>query len=105
VSNKIYVTNGYYTGNFNFSSSRVNNLTILNETNIDKSQIVIDSAGTGRSIDISGPATANVTVQGMTFLRNCGTGTVGGLQIAGNTTILINGYRGPIQVATAAGLR
>jgi hypothetical protein len=92
VSNNIYVTNGYYIGNFNFNSSSVNSLTILNEPNVDKSQIVLDSGGTGSSMNLSGSATANMTVQGMTFLRDSGSGTVGGLQIAGgNTAILVSG--------------
>src|ERR1035441_8648665 len=92
VSNTIYVTNGYYSGNFNYNSSNVNNLTILAETNVANSQIIIDSGGTGSSMNISGSATANITVQGMTFLRNCGSTSIGGLQIAGgNTTILVSG--------------
>ena len=92
VSNNIYVTNGYYVGNFNFNSSNVNSLVILAETNIASSQVVIDSGGTGSSMNISGSATANITVQGMTFLRNCGSASIGGLRIAGgNTTILVSG--------------
>jgi hypothetical protein len=88
----IYVTNGYYTGNFNYNSTAVNSLTILAETNVPSSQVVIDSGGIGSSMNISGSATANITVQGMTFLRNCGSTTIGGLQIAGgNTTILVSG--------------
>jgi hypothetical protein len=92
VSNNIYVTNGYYTGNFNFNSANINSLTLLAETNIASSQIVIDSGGTGSSMSITASASPNITVQGMTFLRNCGSNGIGGLQIAGgNTTILVNG--------------
>jgi hypothetical protein len=92
VSNSIYVTNGYYTGNFSYNSSSLNSLTILAEPGVANRQIVIDGGGTGSSMNISGPATASIAVQGMTFLRNCGTTSVGGLQIAGgNTAILVSG--------------
>jgi predicted outer membrane repeat protein len=88
VSNNIYVTNGYYTGNFNFNSTNVNNLTLRAETNITSSRVVIDSGGTGSSLSMTATATAYLTVQGMTFMRNGGSG----LQIAGgNTAILANG--------------
>jgi len=91
-SNNIYVTNGYYLGNFNYNSTNVNNLTLMAEPGVANTQITIDSGGTGSSMNIIGTATANITVQGMTFLRNCGSTTIGGLQIAGgNTTILVNG--------------
>jgi len=94
VSNNIYVTNGYYTGNFDYSSSNVNNLTILAEPGVSNTQITIDGAGLGSSMYISGSATVNITVQGMTFLGNCGTTSKGGLQIAGgNTAILVNDCR------------
>src|SRR5579872_652655 len=94
VSNNIYVTNGYYAGNFNYSSSNANSLTILAEPGLTNTQVTIDGAGTGSSISISATAAADITVQGMTFLRNCGGTSLGGLQIAGgnsNTTILVNG--------------
>jgi hypothetical protein len=92
VSNNIYVTNGYYTGNFNYNSANVNSLTLLAEPGVTNTQITIDSGGTGSSMNIMGSATANITVQGMTFLRNSGGTISGGLQIAcGNTAILVNG--------------
>jgi len=93
-SNNIYVTNGYYLGNFNFNSTNVNNLTLLAEPGVANTQITIDSGGIGSSLNISGTATAKITVQGMTFLRNCNSTALGGLQIAGgNTTILVSGCR------------
>jgi len=92
VSNNIYVTNGYYTGNFNFNSSNVNSLTILNEPGVASGQIVIDSGGTGSSMSITASASPFITVQGMTFMRNCGSTSLGGLQITGgNTAILVSG--------------
>ena len=92
VSNNIYVTNGYYTGNFNYNSAKANSLTVLAETNVASSQITIDGGGTGASMNIISTGSSNITVQGLTFLRNCGSTSLGGLQIAGgNTTILVNG--------------
>jgi len=92
VSNNIYVTNGYYTGNFNFNSSNVNSLTVLAEPGVSNTQITIDSGGSGSSMSISASASAYITVQGMTFLRNCGSTSIGGLRIAGGyTTILVSG--------------
>lgn len=92
VSNNIFVTNGYYTGNFNYNSANVNELTILPEPGVANNQITIDSGGTGDSMSITASASPYVTVQGMTFLRNCGNNQLAGLTIAGgNTTILVNG--------------
>ena len=92
VSNNIYVTNGYYTGNFNFNSSNVNELTLLAEPGVSNTQITIDSGGTGSSLSMTATASPYITVQGMTFLRNCGNTTIGGLQmVGGNTAILVNG--------------
>jgi hypothetical protein len=92
TNNDIYVTNGYYEGNFDYNSTNVNSLTLLAEPGVSNTQITIDSGGTGISLNMSAPATSNITVQGMTFLRDCGSYNLGGLQIAGgNTTILING--------------
>jgi hypothetical protein len=91
-SNLINVASGYYTGNFNYNSSNVNELTVQALPGVSNTQITIDSGGTGSSMNIAGSATANITVQGMTFLRNCGSAGIGGLKIAGgNTTILVNG--------------
>src|ERR1035441_1363306 len=67
VSNNIYVTNGYYTGNFNFNSTNVNNLTILAEPGVANTQIAIDGGGTGSSMNIISSASPYITVRGMTF--------------------------------------
>jgi hypothetical protein len=93
VSNNIYVTNGYYTGNFNYNSTTGNYLTLLAEPGVTNTQITIDGGGTGASMNISGTVTSNITVQGMTFLRNCGSTSIAGLQIAGptNCQILVKG--------------
>ena len=95
ADNNIYITNGYYVGNFNYNSSGANSLTILPAAGVTNTQITIDGAGTGRAVNISCSADANITVQGITFLRNCGSTTIGALRIAGGggATILVNGCR------------
>jgi hypothetical protein len=92
VSNNIYVTNGYYTGNFNYNSSNVNELTLLAEPGVTNTRIIIDSGGTGSSLSITATASPSITVEGMTLVRDGANNPSGGLQIAGgNTTILVNG--------------
>ncbi len=93
ASNNIYITNGYYVGNFNYNSSGANSLTILPAAGVTNTQITIDGAGTGRDMNISCSADASITVQGITFLRNCGNSGIGALRIAGGggATILVNG--------------
>jgi len=88
VSNNIYITNGYYTGNFNYNSTTGNYLTIMAEPGVTNTQITIDGGGTGTSMNIIGTVTSNITVQGLTFMRNGATG----LQIAGpiNCEIMVN---------------
>jgi predicted outer membrane repeat protein len=89
VSNNIYLTNGYYEGNFDYNSSNVNELTLLAEPGVSNTQITIDSGGAGSSLNISATTSPNITVQGMTFLRNCGSPNIGGLQIAGGSTAIL----------------
>ena len=92
VSNNIYLTNGYYLGNFNYNSTNVNSITILAEAGVTNTLITVDGGGTGSSLNISASGSPFVTVQGITFLRNCSSTSIGALQIAGgNTTILVNG--------------
>src|SRR4051812_35852021 len=47
----IYLTNGYYVGNFNYNSSEAKNLTLQAEAGVTSTQITIDGAGTGRSMN------------------------------------------------------
>ncbi len=94
VNNNIYVTNGYYpdTGSFHYASSGTNSLTLLAEPGVASSAIVLDSGGTGTSLNIACTVPCQITVQGMTFLRNCGNVSLGGLQIAApGSVILVNG--------------
>jgi Right handed beta helix region len=94
VNNNIYVASGYYldTGSFHYASSGTNSLTLLAEPGVASSAIVLDSGGSGKSLNIACTAPCQITVQGMTFLRNCGNGSLGGLQIdAPGSVILVNG--------------
>lgn len=91
TSNNIYITNGYYAGNFNFNAVTTNSLNILAETNLAAPQITVDGGGTGRDLNIANQGIGNITVSGITFLRNCGSATVGALRVAAglSATILI----------------
>jgi hypothetical protein len=83
ADNNIYLSAGYYIGNFNYNSSSANNLTIANEPSVtNNTQIAIDGAGTGRDMNLANTGTGNITVQGITFLRNCGNSGIGALRIA-----------------------
>ena len=55
----IYLTNGYYIGNFNFNSAEARNLSLLAETNVANTQITLDGAGGGRALNLSSSASAN----------------------------------------------
>ena len=93
-ANTIYVTNGYYldSGSFHYASSGTNSLTLLAEPGVASSAIVLDSGGTGSSLNIVCTVPCQITVQGMTFLRNCGNVNLGGLQIAApGSAIVVNG--------------
>ena len=69
----IYLTNGLYEGNFNYNSSKANNLTLLAEPGVTNTDTTIDGAGVGRALNISSSATSNsITVQGITFPVNAG---------------------------------
>ncbi len=91
VSNNIYVTNGYYTGNFNYSNSTTSSLAVLAETNLTSGQVVFDGGGIGRDMSLTSTGIGSITVNGITFLRNCGNASIGALRIAsgGGATILV----------------
>ncbi len=67
----VYVAAGYYTGNFNFNSAEAQSLTLQAESGVANTEITIDGAGTGRSMNLTATAAANLTVRGLTFTRNC----------------------------------
>ena len=85
ANNNIYITNGYYTGNFNYNSSGGYNLTVTNEPGVTNTQITLDGGGGGRALAITSSGTSAITVSGITFSRNCGSTTIGALRIAGGS--------------------
>ena len=93
ANNNIYVTNGYYIGNFNYNSSAGYNLTVTNEPGVTNTQITLDGAGGGRALSLTSSGTGTITVAGLTFSRNCGSTSIGALRIAGGvgSVILVNG--------------
>ena len=95
ADDNIYLTNGYYVGNFNFNSTEARNITLLPEPGLTNTGITIDGAGTGRSMNLSCSADANLTVRGLTFLRNCGSASNAGLRVGtgGGGTVLVDGCR------------
>jgi hypothetical protein len=78
----IFLTNGYYVGNFNFNSAETNNLTLQAEPGVTNTGVTIDGAGVGRSMNLSCSTNAALTVRGLTFLRNCGAAGNAALRIA-----------------------
>ena len=93
ANNTIYLTNGYYTGNFNYNSAAGYNLAVTNEPGVINTQITLDGAGGGRALSLTSSGTGTLTVAGITFSRNCGSTSIGALRIAGGTgsVILVNG--------------
>jgi hypothetical protein len=93
ANNTIYITNGYYldTGSFHYASSDTNSLTLQAEPGVASSAISLDSGGTGSALTITS-TNCQITVQGMTFIRNCGDYSLGALQIAApGSEILVKG--------------
>ena len=89
----IYLTNGYYIGNFNYNSSEAGSLTLQGEPGTTNTDINIDGASLGRAMNISCSANAAITVRGITFLRNCGDPSKGALRIdaGGGAAVLVSG--------------
>ena len=91
ADDNIYLTNGYYVGNFNFNSAEARNLTLLPEPGLTNAGIIIDGAGGGRALNLANSAGGNtITVQGITFLRNCGSSSSGALRIGVGTAATIS---------------
>ena len=84
ADNTIWLTNGYYTGNFSYSSSATYSLTVWPEAG--STNVAIDGASGGRGLNITcSGASGNVTVSNITFVRNCGNYQIGALRIGGSS--------------------
>jgi predicted outer membrane repeat protein len=96
AANNIWLTNGYYTGTFNYSSSANYNLSIQPELGVASTNVTIDGLAGGRDLNITCTGSSgNVTVSNITFVRNCGSSSIGSLRIAGSGggTMLVEGCR------------
>jgi predicted outer membrane repeat protein len=101
TDNNIYLTNGYYGGNFSFNGTNANNLTLLAEAGVTNTAITIDGEGVGTALNITNSASAGTfTIQGINFEVDSGPvngdtggGAIGALQIGvGNqAAILVSG--------------
>jgi len=94
ANNNIWLTNGYYTGNFSYNSSATYSLTVWPEPG--STNVAIDGAAGGRGLNIiCTGASGNVTVSNITFLRNCGNYQIGALRIAASSggTTIVDGCR------------
>lgn len=90
ANNNIFLTNGYYEGNFSFNSSQTNDLAISSEPSVPNPDVTVDSGGFGNSLQLSGSATTNITVQGMTFMRDGGSDPASaGLSISASNAIIV----------------
>lgn len=94
VVNVVQLANGYYTGNFFYSSASGNNssLVIQPQPGSAGTNVAIDGGGLGGDLNITfGGSSGNVTVSNITFIRNCGNSGIGALSIAaasgGNITL------------------
>lgn len=85
VADTIYLTNGYYIGNFNFDSTEAFALTVRAAEGVSREAVTIDGDGFGQALAITCSNAANVTVSGITFLRSCGSTTLGALSVATGT--------------------
>jgi hypothetical protein len=84
ADNTIWLTNGYYTGNFSYNSSATYSLTVWPE--VGSTNVAIDGAGGGRGLNIACTgASGNVTVSNLTFIRNCANYQIGALRIAASS--------------------
>ena len=59
ANNNIYVTNGYYIGNFNYNSAAGYNLAVTNEPGVTNTQITLDGAGGGRALNLASSGSAS----------------------------------------------
>jgi predicted outer membrane repeat protein len=97
ANNNIWLTNGYYSGNFDYNCLANTSLAVLTEAGVTNTQVVIDGGGNGGGLNINcSGSSGDVTVSNITFVRNCGSyNTVGALRIAAPSggTNVVDGCR------------
>lgn len=94
ADNTIYLTNdlngGYFVGNFNYNSTGGHSL-VIQPAPGTTGTISIDGGGGGRDLNITcSSSSGNVTVNNITFIRNCGNYLIGALRIAAGSGGTIN---------------
>jgi hypothetical protein len=100
----IQLAAGYYSGNFNFNSAQAYSLTLQGAQGTTNTQIVIDGAGTGLSMSLSCSANADITIQGITFVRNGHTGLHVATGVGGNVQVQDCLFVPPASGASGLGL-
>ncbi len=93
VADTIYLAAGYYVGNFNYNGTESFSLTVQAEDGVSRNDITIDPNGTGRGLTISSSGAANITITGITFLRNCGVASNAVLRTANVADVLVQNCR------------
>lgn len=68
----VYLAEGLYQGNFSFNSTEAYALTIQSEAGADASKVIVDPTGAGSALALTLQQNGNLTLQGITVLRNSG---------------------------------
>ena len=79
----IYVSEGYYSGNFTYNSSGGHDLVIENKSGVVNTEITLDGGGSGRALSITSVGTGSNVVSGLSLSRDCGSVAMGALLIEG----------------------
>jgi hypothetical protein len=99
MDNTIYLArqdppNARYQGTFNFNSAGGGNLTIQAEPGVTNTDIILDANGGGNDLNLVNTGVGNITVRGITFLRNSGSPNIAALRIsAAAGAIVVEGCR------------
>jgi len=92
-SDTIFLAAGYYVGNFNFNSDEAHSLTLQAAPGVDRTEVTIDGDGAGRSMSLTVSGVGDLTVRGITVLRNCGAEDRAGMRLSAGRDILVDDCR------------
>ncbi|MDX9868456.1 MAG: right-handed parallel beta-helix repeat-containing protein [Kiritimatiellia bacterium] len=84
-----FLAAGYYPGQLSYASSEAQALTLRAEPGVAPHEITLDG-GRGRALNINMSAAADVTVAGITLLRNCGAAATTALQLSTSGDALVS---------------
>ncbi len=85
----ILLAAGYYSGQAAYASSEAFALTVRAELGVAPHEVSLDGGG-GRALNINVSAAANVTVAGITLVRNCGAAATTALQLYTSGGVLVS---------------